>query len=77
MNLILENVSDDLAKAIKTMAKIAKSKASVLNDYELKAYKEYLEDLQDAKIGEVAYKEYLESGKKATLASDLYKELGL
>ncbi|MBZ7939508.1 hypothetical protein H2277_06895 [Campylobacter sp. W0014] len=42
MNLILENVSDDFANAIKAMAKIAKSKASILNDYELKAYKEYL-----------------------------------
>ncbi|EAJ5193240.1 hypothetical protein RLQ69_001038 [Campylobacter jejuni] len=64
-------------KLLRQWQKLEKSKASVLNDYELKAYKGYLEDLQDAKIGEVAYKEYLESRKKATLASDLYKELGL
>ncbi|ECL9467070.1 hypothetical protein [Campylobacter jejuni] len=57
MNLILENVSDDLAKAIKAMAKIAKSKASVLNDYELKAYKEYLESGKKATLASNLYKE--------------------
>ncbi|EHN6902665.1 hypothetical protein KJK83_001366 [Campylobacter jejuni] len=38
---------------------------------------EFLEDLEDAKIGEVAYKEYLASGKKNISADELFKELGL
>ncbi|HEG6758031.1 TPA: hypothetical protein SE795_001642 [Campylobacter jejuni] len=38
---------------------------------------EFLEDLEDAKIGEVAYKEYLASGKKSISADGLFKELGL
>ncbi|EAI4574996.1 hypothetical protein FDN68_07370 [Campylobacter jejuni] len=38
---------------------------------------EFLEDLEDAKIGEVAYKEYLASGKKSISADELFKELGL
>ncbi|EFQ2111363.1 hypothetical protein LH227_000536 [Campylobacter jejuni] len=38
---------------------------------------EFLEDLEDAKIGEVAYKEYLVSGKKSISADELFKELGL
>ncbi|ELZ6693822.1 hypothetical protein UXW71_000455 [Campylobacter jejuni] len=38
---------------------------------------EFLEDLEDAKIGEVAYKEYLASGKKSISADQLFKELGL
>ncbi len=39
------------------MAKIAKSKASVLNDYELKAYKEYLESGKKATLASNLYKE--------------------
>ncbi|MGQ2506583.1 DUF6290 family protein [Campylobacter jejuni] len=38
---------------------------------------EFLEDLEDAKIGEVAYKEYLANGKKSISADELFKELGL
>ncbi|EAK3632966.1 hypothetical protein BHV06_00945 [Campylobacter jejuni] len=38
---------------------------------------EFLEDLEDAKIGEVAYKDYLASGKKSISADELFKELGL
>ncbi|WP_321151271.1 DUF6290 family protein [Campylobacter jejuni] len=38
---------------------------------------EFLEDLEDAKIGEVAYKEYLASGKKSISADELFKEFGL
>lgn len=38
---------------------------------------EFLEDLEDAKIGEVAYKEYLVNGKKSISADELFKELGL
>ncbi|HED8049476.1 TPA: hypothetical protein R6B93_001301, partial [Campylobacter coli] len=57
MNLILENVSEKLIKAVKAMAKIAKSKASVLNDYELKAYKEYLESGKKATLASNLYKE--------------------
>ncbi|EHA0915381.1 DUF6290 family protein [Campylobacter jejuni] len=38
---------------------------------------EFLEDLEDAKIGEVAYKEYLASGKKSISADELFKELDL
>ncbi|HDZ5006174.1 TPA: hypothetical protein RTG46_001379 [Campylobacter jejuni] len=38
---------------------------------------EFLEDLEDAKIGEEAYKEYLESGKKSISADELFKELDL
>ena len=38
---------------------------------------EYLEDLEDARIGEVAYKEYVESGRESVAADELYKELGI
>lgn len=38
---------------------------------------EFLEDLEDAKIGEVAYKEYLANGKKSISADELFKELDL
>ncbi|HBK6302705.1 hypothetical protein OLP57_03725 [Campylobacter jejuni] len=57
MNLILENVSEKLIKVVKVMAKIAKSKASVLNDYELKAYKEYLESGKKVTLASDLYKE--------------------
>lgn len=46
MNLILENVSDDLAKAIKAMAKIGEV-----------AYKEYLESGKKATLASDLYKE--------------------
>ena len=35
----------------------------------------YLEDLEDAKIGEEAYNEYLASGKKGISAKKLYEQL--
>ncbi|MBK1999967.1 hypothetical protein JG678_00700 [Campylobacter sp. 2018MI35] len=38
---------------------------------------EFLEDLEDAKIGEEAYKEYLQTGKKSISADELFRELGL
>lgn len=38
---------------------------------------EFLEDLEDAKIGEEAYKEYLANGKKSISADELFKELDL
>ncbi|AXP09286.1 DUF6290 family protein [Campylobacter hepaticus] len=38
---------------------------------------EFLEDLQDAKIGEQAYKEYLANEKKSISADNLFKQLNL
>ncbi|MGX2972944.1 DUF6290 family protein [Helicobacter sp. T3_23-1059] len=36
---------------------------------------QYLEDLEDARIGEQAYKEYLESGEKGTPAKEVFERL--
>lgn len=38
---------------------------------------EYLEDLEDARIGEAAYKEYVESGRESVAWQDFKKEIGL
>ncbi|EAL1800934.1 hypothetical protein FCR19_04465 [Campylobacter jejuni] len=65
MNLILENVSDDLAKAIKAMAKIANTKVKLkkekkltINGFTPEFEKKILKGLEDIKKNPHKYKAY-------------------
>ena len=64
-------------KAEKMLLNLAKERSISQEHLLQEMILQYLEDLEDARIGEQAYKEYLESGKESIPAKELYKKLGI
>lgn len=65
------NLTDEQKAVLKKMAKNYKTSMS---QFAKKAILEYLEDLEDARLGEEALKEYYNSGEKA-ITYEEFKEM--
>ena len=64
-------------KAEKMLLNLAKERSISQEHLLQEMILQYLEDLEDARIGEQAYKEYLESGEKGTPAKEVFERLGI
>lgn len=73
MSIVLDLPSE----AEKMLSSLAKERNISQENLIKELLLEYLEDLEDARIGEAAYKEYVESGRESVAADELYKELGI
>ena len=70
-------VLDLPSEAEKMLSSLAKERNISQENLIKELLLEYLEDLEDARIGEVAYKEYVESGRESVAWQDFKKEIGL
>lgn len=73
MSVVIDLPND----AEKMLALIAKERNLSRENLIKEMILDYLEDLEDAKRGELAYKEYLESGKEGVSWQDFKKEINL
>lgn len=70
-------VLDLPSEAEKMLSSLAKERNISQENLIKELLLEYLEDLEDARIGETAYKEYVESGRESVAWQDFKKEIGL
>ncbi|MGX2982740.1 DUF6290 family protein [Helicobacter sp. 23-1045] len=73
MSVVIDLPND----AEETLALIAKERNLSRENLIKEMILDYLDDLEDARRGEIAYKEYLESGENSVSWQDFKKEINL